>query len=353
MKAESISPATKRPKPTPSSRSWNRAQKTRATSSRTIVIATRMGRHRASQGETRSRARARPCSPLLSSMYDGGMPVVCMANSVIAASNEPTSRASKGERNGALGGPRLCERTRAPTCDTAFTRSFANSTRPLDVVSRSTLRIMLEAHGGGEVEHRLEQFNQASQGWIVNMFALLSARRAAVLARRPFAVARRLQPDRKARSLQALFDSGWTPAVADSGPVDSYGASAVGRRKSAVANVIVRPGQGVFTINDRELIDYFVRDTHRDHVIQPFEFTDTLCDFDVTCRVHGGGLSGARVRRAARRVGSLGFRARCSTAALTHSFRASRAACGRQVKRARSASASVALSGSNRTIARC
>ena len=88
-----------------------------------------------------------------------------------------------------------------------------------------------------------------------------------------------------------------TPAAADSGPVDSYGASAVGRRKSAVANVIVRPGQGVFTINDRELIDYFVRDTHRDHVIQPFEFTDTLCDFDVTCRVHGGGLSGARARR--------------------------------------------------------
>ena len=125
-------------------------------------------------------------------------------------------------------------------------------------------------------------------------FALVTARRAAVLARRPLAVARRLQPDRKARSLQALFESGWTPAAADSGPVDSYGASAVGRRKSAVANVIVRPGQGVFTINDRELIDYFVRDTHRDHVIQPFEFTDTLCDFDVTCRVHGGGLSGAR-----------------------------------------------------------
>ena len=184
-------------------------------------------------------------------------------------------------------------------------------------------------------------------------FALVTARRAAVLARRPLAVARRLQPDRKARSLQALFESGWTPAAADSGPVDSYGASAVGRRKSAVANVIVRPGQGVFTINDRELIDYFPRDTHRDHVIQPFEFTDTLCDFDVTCRVHGGGLSGARAPLPAC-VDSLGFRARCSTAALTHSFRASRAACGRQVKPARSASASVALSrSSNRTIARC
>ena len=173
-------------------------------------------------------------------------------------------------------------------------------------------------------------------------FALVTARRAAVLARRPLAVARRLQPDRKARSLQALFESGWTPAAADSGPVDSYGASAVGRRKSAVANVIVRPGQGVFTVNDRELIDYFVRDTHRDHVIQPFEFTDTLCDFDVTCRVHGGGLSGARAHRAARRVGSLsralslGFCARCvrpPRRALTLSFRVARA--GRVIRPSR------------------
>ena len=55
----------------------------------------------ASQSEKRGRGRKRVVflSPLLSSMYDGGMPVVCMANSVIAASNEPTRRASKG-RNG-------------------------------------------------------------------------------------------------------------------------------------------------------------------------------------------------------------------------------------------------------------
>ena len=311
----------------------------------------------ASQSEIRGRGRKRVVflSPLLSSMYDGGMPVVCMANSVIAASNEPTRRASKGH-NGPRSEKTAPRRALRETARAHLRHGIHQILREQHETARRREQEHVADHAAAaswdDVLRQVES-EQGTQWRIENMFALLSARRAAVLARRPFAVARRLQPDRKARSLQALFDSGWTPAVADSGPVDSYGASAVGRRKSAVANVIVRPGQGVFTINDRELIDYFPRDTHRDHVIQPFEFTDTLCDFDVTCRVHGGGLSGARAPPPAC-VDSLGFRARCPTAALTHSFRASRAAGGRQVKPARSASASVAPSrSSNRTIARC
>jgi len=67
---------------------------------------------------------------------------------------------------------------------------------------------------------------------------------------------------------------------------------ATGRRKTSVARVYLRSGKGDIRINNRELEDYFGRDTARMIVRQPFHVTRTLGDFDVMVNVNGGGSSG-------------------------------------------------------------
>ncbi len=65
-----------------------------------------------------------------------------------------------------------------------------------------------------------------------------------------------------------------------------------GRRKTSVARVYLRPGQGVITVNKRPFDDYFPRETLRLSVVQPLELTGTAGQFDVKVNVAGGGLSG-------------------------------------------------------------
>ncbi len=65
-----------------------------------------------------------------------------------------------------------------------------------------------------------------------------------------------------------------------------------GRRKSSVARVWLRPGNGKVTINDRELDGYFSLDTARVMVFQPLELTGTLGQFDIAVTVEGGGIKG-------------------------------------------------------------
>ena len=66
----------------------------------------------------------------------------------------------------------------------------------------------------------------------------------------------------------------------------------VGRRKTAVARVILRPGKGEWSINGRPLVDYFPRMAHQLRAEEPFKVTETEGQFDVFVRVHGGGLTG-------------------------------------------------------------
>ena len=68
--------------------------------------------------------------------------------------------------------------------------------------------------------------------------------------------------------------------------------NALGRRKSAVARVYVVPGKGNITINGRDLNEYFVMDTLRYIVNQPFEVTGTAAQFDVKANLDGGGIKG-------------------------------------------------------------
>ena len=67
---------------------------------------------------------------------------------------------------------------------------------------------------------------------------------------------------------------------------------AVGRRKTAVARVILRPGKGEWSINGRPLAEYFPRPTYQQRVEGPLKVTETEGQYDVFVRAHGGGLTG-------------------------------------------------------------
>ena len=67
---------------------------------------------------------------------------------------------------------------------------------------------------------------------------------------------------------------------------------ATGKRKSAIARVIVMPGDGKFSINGRELADFFPRPLHQTMASQPLTITGYEGNVDVRVRVHGGGISG-------------------------------------------------------------
>jgi small subunit ribosomal protein S9 len=65
-----------------------------------------------------------------------------------------------------------------------------------------------------------------------------------------------------------------------------------GRRKTAIARVFLRPGQGQITVNRRPFEDYFPRESLRLLVSQPLELTSTVGQLDVKVNVGGGGLAG-------------------------------------------------------------
>src|SRR3954465_14809200 len=65
-----------------------------------------------------------------------------------------------------------------------------------------------------------------------------------------------------------------------------------GKRKTSVARVILRPGDGATWINGRPLEDYFPRAVHRFMVTAPFRVAGAEGTYDLRVRVHGGGPSG-------------------------------------------------------------
>jgi small subunit ribosomal protein S9 len=65
-----------------------------------------------------------------------------------------------------------------------------------------------------------------------------------------------------------------------------------GKRKTSVARVILRPGDGKTWINGRTLEDYFTRPSHRTQALQPLKTAAAEGTYDLRVRVHGGGISG-------------------------------------------------------------
>jgi small subunit ribosomal protein S9 len=71
--------------------------------------------------------------------------------------------------------------------------------------------------------------------------------------------------------------------------VQYYG---TGRRKTAVARVFLRPGNGDFKVNGRPFEQYFVTESQRSDAKEPLISTESASSFNVIANVSGGGVSG-------------------------------------------------------------
>ncbi len=66
----------------------------------------------------------------------------------------------------------------------------------------------------------------------------------------------------------------------------------IGRRKTAVARVYMKEGNGTITVNKRDYKDYFPLATLQYVINQPFELTDNVGKFDLKVNLDGGGYKG-------------------------------------------------------------
>ena len=67
---------------------------------------------------------------------------------------------------------------------------------------------------------------------------------------------------------------------------------ATGRRKTSIAKIWLKKGSGKIYVNGRNYQDYFKRATHKMQLLRPFEVISQPTNYDVKCKVKGGGLTG-------------------------------------------------------------
>ncbi|MBV9339871.1 MAG: 30S ribosomal protein S9 [Acidobacteria bacterium] len=65
-----------------------------------------------------------------------------------------------------------------------------------------------------------------------------------------------------------------------------------GRRKTAVARIFLRPGNGDFKVNGRPFEQYFLTPSERSSAKEPLVSTESAASFNVIANVSGGGTSG-------------------------------------------------------------
>lgn len=74
--------------------------------------------------------------------------------------------------------------------------------------------------------------------------------------------------------------------------VATFNVHAVGKRKTAVARVYLRPGSGRIIVNQKDFQDYFPLETTRNLARQPLVLANAGPEFDVLVNVQGGGPEG-------------------------------------------------------------
>jgi len=74
--------------------------------------------------------------------------------------------------------------------------------------------------------------------------------------------------------------------------IDSNSIYATGRRKRSIAKVWLKKGSGKIVVNGKNLDHYFKRDTYQMQILRPFEIINQSTEYDVNCKVVGGGLTG-------------------------------------------------------------
>ena len=67
---------------------------------------------------------------------------------------------------------------------------------------------------------------------------------------------------------------------------------ATGKRKTSVARVWMKAGNGSIVVNQKSIDDYFGRETSKMVIRQPLELTGNVGKFDIIVNVCGGGPSG-------------------------------------------------------------
>jgi small subunit ribosomal protein S9 len=67
---------------------------------------------------------------------------------------------------------------------------------------------------------------------------------------------------------------------------------ATGKRKESIARVRIVPGTGKITVNNRDLSDYFKRETAKVMVKEPLRLTGVDSVYDVIADIDGGGITG-------------------------------------------------------------
>ncbi len=65
-----------------------------------------------------------------------------------------------------------------------------------------------------------------------------------------------------------------------------------GRRKSSVARVRIRPGEGKIVVNSRPMEEFFCNEQQREAVLAPLKATGKQSEVNILIRVHGGGITG-------------------------------------------------------------
>ena len=68
--------------------------------------------------------------------------------------------------------------------------------------------------------------------------------------------------------------------------------NSVGRRKTSVARVYLRPGKGKIQINDKDFDKYFPTEVLRTIVKEPLKALESETTYDIKVNVSGGGFTG-------------------------------------------------------------
>ena len=89
-----------------------------------------------------------------------------------------------------------------------------------------------------------------------------------------------------------MRDRGPTPPGGRSSAGAGTSYTAVGRRKRAVARVLLQPGNGSITVNGMPLTERFPRATHQAAITFPLRLTNRFGTLNVLAKVIGGGVSG-------------------------------------------------------------
>jgi small subunit ribosomal protein S9 len=65
-----------------------------------------------------------------------------------------------------------------------------------------------------------------------------------------------------------------------------------GRRKTAIARVYIKQGNGDILINNKPYDQYFSTLVNQFKVVQPLQMTDNVGKYDIKVNVDGGGITG-------------------------------------------------------------